>query len=142
MKKFTTLSTACGLLAATFLSGAAAAHTLTIQIDHISEQSGKLHVAVYADENSYDQGKNAVAAQIKPVTANSHQLVFTDLPAGQYAVKLMHDANDNGSLDRNLIGIPSEGYGFSNNAGEFGPASFTEAAFDVAADTQLTIHVR
>ncbi len=142
MKKFTTLSTACSLLAATFLSGAATAHTLTIQIDHISEQSGKLHVAVYADENSYDQGKNAAAAQIKPVTANSHQLVFTDLPAGQYAVKLMHDANDNGSLDRNFIGIPSEGYGFSNNAGEFGPASFAEAAFDVAADTQLTIHVR
>jgi uncharacterized protein (DUF2141 family) len=54
----------------------------------------------------------------------------------------MHDANDNGKLDRNFMGIPSEGYGFSNNAGEFGPASFADAAFDVAADTNLTIHVR
>lgn len=142
MKKLTTITTAFSLLATTLFAGTAMAHTLTIQIDHISEQSGKLHVAVYADENSYDQGKNAAAAQIKPVTANSHQLVFTDLPAGQYAVKLMHDANDNGSLDRNLIGIPTEGYGFSNNAGEFGPASFADAAFDVAADTKLTIHVR
>lgn len=142
MNKFTAITTAFGLLATTFLSGAAMAHTLTVQIDQISEQSGKLHVAVYANAESYDQGKNAVAAQIKPVTADSHQLVFSDLPAGQYAVKLMHDANDNGKLDRNFIGIPSEGYGFSNNAGEFGPASFAEAAFDVAADTQLTIHVR
>jgi uncharacterized protein (DUF2141 family) len=142
MKKLTTITTAFGLFAATLLSGAAMAHTLTVQIDQISEQSGKLHVAVYANAESYEQGKNAAAAQIKPVTADSHQLVFTDLPAGQYAVKLMHDANDNGKLDRNFMGIPSEGYGFSNNAGEFGPASFADAAFDVAADTQLTIHVR
>jgi uncharacterized protein (DUF2141 family) len=118
------------------------AHTLTVNIDHIKEQSGKLHVALYRSEQSYQQGKDAVAALVKDVSGESQQLVFTDLAEGQYAIKIMHDANNNGELDRNIMGIPSEGYGFSNNAGQFGPASFKDAAFAVAADTSLTINIR
>jgi uncharacterized protein (DUF2141 family) len=140
MKKLTVVTS----LVAVLLSSAfaAQAHTLTVTIDQISEQSGKLHVALYSDEQSYQQGKEPVSAVIKAVSGTTQQLVFTDLAAGSYAIKIMHDANDNGELDRNIMGIPSEGYGFSNNAGKFGPASFKEASFRVAADTNQTIHIR
>jgi len=140
MKKLTVATT---LLAAIFTATfTVQAHTLTVHIDQIKEQSGKLHVALYGSEQSYQQGKGAVAARTQEVSGDTQQLVFTDLADGQYAIKIMHDANNNGQLDRNLLGIPSEGYGFSNNAGQFGPASFKEAAFSVAADTELTIHIR
>lgn len=137
------LSVATSLLAV-FLTAAftAQASTLTVNIDQIKEQTGKLHVALYRSEQSYQQGKDAVAAVVKAVSGDSQQLVFANLADGQYAIKIMHDANDNGELDRNIMGIPSEGYGFSNNAGQFGPASFKDAAFSVAADTSLTIHIR
>ncbi|MBU2225830.1 MAG: DUF2141 domain-containing protein [Gammaproteobacteria bacterium] len=140
MKKLTVVTS----LVAAMLSSAfaAQAHTLTVTVDQISEQSGRLHVALYSDELSYKQGKNAVAALVKSVRGTTQQLVFTDLIEGSYAIKIMHDANDNGELDRNIMGIPSEGYGFSNNAGKFGPASFKEASFRVAADTNQTIHIR
>ena len=118
------------------------AHTLTVNIDQINEQSGKLHVALYRSEQSYQQAKGAVAALIKEVSGETQQLVFPDLVDGEYAIKIMHDANNNGELDRNIMGIPSEGYGFSNNGGQFGPASFKDAAFSVTADTSLTIHLR
>ncbi len=140
MKKLTVVTSLLAVLLSSAF--AAQAHTLTVTIDQISEQTGKLHVALYRDEQSYQQGKSAVAAVVKAVSGTTQQLVFPDLADGQYAIKIMHDANDNGELDRNIMGIPSEGYGFSNNAGQFGPASFKDAAFSVAADTSLTIHLR
>ena len=140
MKKLTITTSFITLLLTSAFS--TQAHTLTLTIDQIKEQTGKLHVALYRSEQSYQQGKDAVAAVIQDVTAASHQLVFADIADGQYSIKIMHDANNNGELDRNIMGIPSEGYGFSNNAGQFGPASFEDAAFSVAADTSLTIHIR
>jgi len=140
MKK---LTVATSLLAVLLTSAMTVqAHTLTINIDQIKEQTGKLHVALYRGEQSYQQGKDAVAAVVKAVSGDKQQLVFEDLVDGEYAIKIMHDANDNGKLDRNMLGIPSEGYAFSNNGGQFGPASFKDAAFAVAADTSLTIHLR
>ena len=41
---------------------------------------------------------------------------FLDIPPGKYALAVIHDENMNGKLDTNPIGIPKEGYGFSNNA--------------------------
>lgn len=140
MNKFTIATSFLAVLVSTVFT--VQAHTLTVHIDQIKEQTGKLHVALYRTEQSYQQGKDAVAAVIQPVDAESSELVFHDLSDGQYAIKIMHDANGNGALDRNLMGIPTEGYGFSNNVGQFGPASFNEAAFSVVADTSLSIHLR
>ena len=140
MKKYSVApSLLAVLLTCTFT---AQAHTLTVQIDQIKQQTGKIHVALYRSEQSYQQGKDAVAAVVEAVSGESQQLVFPDLAEGQYAIKVMHDANDNGELDRNMMGIPSEGYGFSNNGGQYGPASFSDAAFAVTADSNLTIHIR
>ena len=52
-----------------------------------------------------------------------------DLPAGTYALALVHDENDNLKIDTGLFGIPTEGFCFSKNAmGLFGPPSFKDAA--------------
>ncbi|MEK6699354.1 MAG: DUF2141 domain-containing protein [Nitrospirota bacterium] len=55
---------------------------------------------------------------------------FEDIPPGMYAMVVIHDANMNGKLDTNLLGIPKEGYGFSNDAkGLIGAPSFSAASF-------------
>ena len=69
------------------------------------------------------------------------------VPPGSWAVLAYQDENANGELDRNLIGIPSENYGFSRDArGRFGPPSFDDAAIDVkddaAAATVATVRLR
>lgn len=119
-----------------------AAHQLALDIGPIENKAGTLHVALYNNAEHYDAGKNAVAVQKLEVTSSQVQLQFSGLEAGQYAIKIMHDENNNGKLDRNMLGIPSEGYGFSNNAGQFGPASFADAAFTVSADQNLQIQIR
>ena len=55
---------------------------------------------------------------------------FEDIPPGTYALAVVHDENMNGKLDTNRLGIPKEGYGFSNDArGLFGAPSFSAASF-------------
>lgn len=60
---------------------------------------------------------------------------ITGVPPGMYAVQAWHDENDNGSIDRDLLGIPLEGVGFSRDAPiRFGPPSFKDAQFQVGPD--------
>lgn len=56
--------------------------------------------------------------------------VFQNLPAGEYAVSVYHDENNNKKMDTNFFGIPKEGVGASNNArGHLGPPKYKDAKF-------------
>ncbi|WP_419728231.1 DUF2141 domain-containing protein [Lichenicola sp.] len=63
---------------------------------------------------------------------------------GTYAVAVYHDENNNHHFDRSLIGLPVEGYGFSNNASAFmAPPPFSAARFTAGpGDTRLSITLR
>ena len=66
---------------------------------------------------------------------------FEDIPPGTYALAVVHDENMNGKLDTNLLGIPKEGYGFSNDAKALlGAPSFSAASFPFdGQNLELTI---
>ena len=58
------------------------------------------------------------------------EILFKNIPFGEYTVKLYHDKNANGKIDVNLIGIPTEEYAFSNNVrGTFGLPRYEKARF-------------
>ncbi|MBK8872303.1 MAG: DUF2141 domain-containing protein [Elusimicrobia bacterium] len=59
---------------------------------------------------------------------------INDLPAGEYALVVFHDANNNGLMDKNFIGIPREWLGFSNHYWPEGPPTFARAAFTLVVD--------
>ena len=88
-----------------------------------------------------------LAVTVHDVHAQSGTLrahfTFKGVPAGNYAVLLTHDENDNGKLDTNLVGMPVEGYGFSNNPQVMRKPTFDEARVDVpAAGTAIDITLR
>lgn len=69
------------------------------------------------------------------------EYVFADIPSGKYSIRLFHDENNNRKMDTNLMGIPKEGYGFSNNAkGTFGPPAYEKTLFD--CDTNKTLEIQ
>jgi uncharacterized protein (DUF2141 family) len=110
----------------------AGAADLTIAIDGVASAGGKVMVALY-DSTGPFPGKPMRAAAV-PATAGAVQVQIKDLPAGDYAFAVYHDANDNGKLDRNAVGMPVEDYAFSNNAlGKHGPPAFADARFAVPA---------
>jgi uncharacterized protein (DUF2141 family) len=69
---------------------------------------------------------------------------FEDIPPGTYALAVIHDENSNGKLDTNWLGIPTEGYGFSNDAkGMLGAPSFSVASFAYdGRNVELTISLQ
>ena len=75
----------------------------------------------------------------------SDEIVFAaELPPGDYAATVLHDENKNNSMDTNLIGIPTEGYGVTNNPKpRFRAAKFKEAIFNLpAGGAEMTISVQ
>ncbi len=59
-----------------------------------------------------------------------------------YAVAVHHDANANGTMDSNFLGMPKEGYGVSNDVrSRFRPPRFSEASVRVTRDTTLLVHL-
>lgn len=74
---------------------------------------------------------------------NQAQCNFEGIPPGTYAIAVAHDENMNGKLDTNALGIPTEGYGFSNDAvGWLGAPPFSAASFSyVGGDLSLTIRL-
>ncbi len=113
-----------------------------VTVENITELNGLVLWTVYDSETRYTANKSPLMAGQSRVIADTLRFTLHDLPPGDYAVKLFHDANGNGKLDANALGLPQEGYGFSNNAGHFGPASFSDAAVKISNDTQITIRLR
>jgi uncharacterized protein (DUF2141 family) len=80
-----------------------------------------------------------------PLPANPAGVLceFSDLPAGTYAISVFHDENDDGVLNSNFVGMPREGYGFSNNyTYAMHPASFEESHFTVDDQGTAELHTR
>jgi uncharacterized protein (DUF2141 family) len=133
-----TLLAVASQLAATQVSSA----DLTIRVTDISEPAGVVHWALFDSAKAFDgEGVPVIAARSR-VTGSTLSATVHDLAPGRYAVRLFHDSNGNGELDRNMLGIPREGYGFSNGAGERGPASFEDAAVSVDGDARIEVRVR
>ena len=90
------------------------------------------------------KGDNALQKRcVQLEEQQSTQILFNGLKAGSYAVAVLHDENADEQANRNLIGIPTEGFGFSRNpALRAGPPRFSEAAFLVAGpNTSINIQM-
>ncbi len=70
-------------------------------------------------------------------------IIIKDLKPGKYGFRYFHDENMSGRLETNVLGIPREGYGFSNDAvGPFGPKPFREWLFELNHDKNLLVKTR
>lgn len=76
-----------------------------------------------------EHGKPAFTKGRSPIKDKRVEYIFKDIPCGEYAVKLYHDANMNQTLDKNFIKVPKEQYGFSNCKGCMLPPSWEKAKF-------------
>lgn len=107
---------------------------LIVTVKGVDEFKGSVMVGLFADKNSFL--KTPAYGQVVPLVAGQEiRAVFRNIPPGDYAISIIHDANDNGKLDTNRFGIPREGFGFGNNAmGIFGPPSFAKAKITLGKD--------
>ena len=110
---------------------AAAQGALQVDVSGMRSAKGNVTITIYPDDAAHFlDGKFKVARQQVPTTLPVTSACFV-LPApGVYAVALFHDENADGHLNTNALGIPTEGYGFSNNPTlYFGPPDLSRVRF-------------
>lgn len=102
-----------------------------------------LMVEIFNSENGFLSDNKQVRAIKVKITSNRATVLMQGLIPGNYAVAAFVDTNQNGNLDRNFVGMPTELYGFSGEARRlFGPPSFDEAKFELGDDTvSQSIHL-
>jgi uncharacterized protein (DUF2141 family) len=121
--------------------------TLRIHVDGLRNSKGNIGTIIFTSPAGWpeDKGK-AFRAGPAPIGPGQGQgtAVWKDLPPGDYAVAAIHDENSNHKLDRNLLGIPKEGFGFANNphVGWSAPP-FSAAVVHVGCpETEIEIHIQ
>ena len=115
--------------------------TLTVRVDGIRNTNGYINISIYDGDSGFP-GENAIDMKEVEVDGSSMEIVFEDLEPGIYAIAVVHDENGNGDIDMNSYGMPTEGFGFSNEAeANMGPPSFDEAAIDVDGETDSYIEL-
>jgi uncharacterized protein (DUF2141 family) len=136
------LAFACSAVGA-FACPPAHAAGLDLTITDLRTQQGSLRIAIADSAAGWSDTEKAVAGTARKPQGNEETFHFPDLPPGSYAVMVMHDENDNGKLDSNFMGMPIEGYGFSNNPGVMRKPTFEEARFELGADGgAITVRLR
>ena len=90
------------------------AQNLTVHIQGIEQDKGKVFVALFNSQETWL--KQSFKSLEQDVTGATCTVTFTDLPKGEYAIAIFHDENGNGTMDFGKMGIPIEKFGFSNDA--------------------------
>ena len=90
--------------------------TLNVTMSNVKNDRGVCRIALYSSAEAFPDGSGrAIKSAIVRARKGIVKVQFDHVPAGVYAIAVIHDENEDGKLNTNLIGIPKEGYGASNN---------------------------
>ena len=117
---------------------------LTVDIERVGAQTGRLTVFLYDSEDAWNGKRDALMMQrAYPDGSDRLQVRFDGLKAGRYGVMVLHDKDGNRRFDVGPLGIPKDDYGFSNNPVVFAKPGFERIAFELpATGTRITVRMK
>ena len=119
-------------------------YNLTIEVKDLRNSSGTVLFAVYNREDAFpdEHYKKYLKKLTGKIVNGTSTVTFENLPAGKYAVNILHDENNDGKIKKGMI-LPKEGIGFSNyqSIGLSNKPSFRKASFDLQSDKALKIKI-
>ncbi len=117
---------------------------LKVTITNLRNNNGHVLISIFKDGVGYPDKPEISFKRTKLSISNkTASFDFTGLPTGNYAIAILHDENDDMKMNTNFLGLPKEGYGFSNNVmGAFGPPVYSKASFNYTASTAATITIK
>jgi uncharacterized protein (DUF2141 family) len=121
----------------------AQSYIIKVTITGLRSDRGKAYFSLYHSDKGYPKQPAAAFRLLAGNIIKGNSTVeFDEIPKGVYAIACYHDENNNGKMDTNFIGIPTEGTGASNNAkGSMGPPKFHDAQFLVNRDVNQIIKI-
>jgi uncharacterized protein (DUF2141 family) len=119
--------------------------TLTVTVIGIQpDKGGAVSAGIFRKADFPKDGMAFMTKNIA-VTSKSMTMTFTGVPVGEYGVAIYQDKDSSKSLNTNLVGLPKEPIGFSNDARiNFGPPSFEDAriAIEEGKTMKITVELR
>jgi len=116
------------------------ADSITVTLTNIKILKGVIRIALYNKKENFPKEGKEYKTAVVPANSYKIRYKFLDIPDGWYAIALYHDINNDGKCNKNLIGIPIEPFGFSNNIKvKFSAPKFNKCSFYVKKDVCLTI---
>ena len=116
--------------------------TLTVEVSELRNETGVVQFALYNQDGSipdkhYEKYYKITTSHIDNGTATA---TFSNIPAGNYAVNVLHDENKDGKIDKGFV-LPTEGVGFSNyeSIGLRNRPTFSKASFAVAENKTVAV---
>lgn len=106
--------------------------SLEMEINNLESNKGPIYIRIL------DENENPVIVGTSPVINYSSEISFDSISAGKYAIQFFHDENENQKMDFNLIGIPKEKFGSSNDVKPIlGPPKFEKMLFEIYEDKKI-----
>ena len=135
------------LLLCLILSLPLSSFAASIQIDNVRSVDGFIAVSIFSEENqaSYPTRlQNATQTYYVPIQEKDSVVIqLKGLPVGKYAITLMHDEDGDGQLKKGPMGVPREGFGFSNNPRVyFGAPDFDKVVTPIRKDTVVKVTMK
>lgn len=118
--------------------------SLTLTVDQVAYPKGKIYVGFYEAKNNFPKhGQHAFRKVIETNGTASITTTWNDIPAGEYALAVYQDLNNNDHLETGMFGIPKEPFGLSTNlkAGMFNKPTFNKCKVLIKEGTRLTVHL-
>jgi uncharacterized protein (DUF2141 family) len=117
---------------------------VAVHVTGLKNKTSNLYVAVFDSENGFPKPEHSRTTTTIPVDAESVKFSLSLSDSSTTGIAIFQDLNGDGKLTKNGFGLPTEPYGFSNNArSTFGPPTFSQAAFKVSEKTSpIEITVR
>ena len=117
--------------------------TINVEILEIKEIKGQIAIALYNKSGDFLKPGKAYKGVFLKVVKKRVTYTFSNVQNGDYAIAIFHDINNNGEHDKNFLGLPKEGYGFSNGAtATFGAPGFDKAAFRLSGTHTVKIKMK
>jgi uncharacterized protein (DUF2141 family) len=120
--------------------------TLRVHVDNLRNANGVVGVLLFTSPGGWPEDvSKSFRHEAVPLTDGPRQAMveFDGIPPNDYGIVALHDENKNMKLDKNIFGIPKEGFGFANNPHVgFGPPGFRQALVHVGCPATATeIHI-
>lgn len=122
-----------------------AQHNFSVEVTGVEPGKGCVFLGLYDKEKGFLDSESQIAVAKVKAVENKVVYTFKNLPDGDYAVAVYQDVNSNGKCDKNMIGYPTEGFGFSKNyKPKFSAPSFDEVkiAINQYAKTSIVLIVK
>src|SRR5699024_3013498 len=117
-----------------------AQQTVTVSVTNIPNDKGEILFGLYTEGTFIKAAPDYSGSSA--VENHRAEVVFEDIPEGEYAISCFQDQNSNKNLDFEPTGMPAEPYGISNNPmNMYGPPTWNDAKFSVA-DKPVNLEIR